>query len=225
MTEGNKSDEQVIRDLLKPRRAPPSQHGKSRQWVTTEKDVRAFTRIIREKFPTVIFLYDEILDEVTRQPVQIEGFEHGITKEVYAVIPDGTWDPEKYFGSTQPLGVMTRPRRHFNMFVFTSAHKGRTPDGRTYEDLGESLLRGYFYKSDRDQIKFLASVWRAVGKLSTQTIKHMNFETGQVCDESTKRGWYGFDALRWCQESEDRVLLGCDRPTDDWTMPDSPYYD
>jgi hypothetical protein len=62
-------------------------------------------------------------------------------------------------------------------------------------------------------------------KISTNKLKQIDENTGRQIWPKIAGPWCGFDALRWCNEREDRVLAGRYRPMNDWEMPASPYYD
>jgi hypothetical protein len=80
-------------------------------------------------------------------------------------------------------------------------------------------------RSDRAAARFLARVWRVSEKISTNKVREIDEDTGRTIWPRISGLWCGFDALRWCRESENRVLNWRYRPIDDWEMPDSPYYD
>ena len=218
--------EAALRKLLRPRRRPPQPVVKGRRWVMSERDIAAFVRILCERFPMIVFLKGKSAGErqtkwdLVPDPV-------GVHEKVYAVVPDGDWDAAEYCAQPrQPWG--SSPEKSFSFWIPNGPFIHRLDSGRVIESLGQGTLGGGHAKSDRDTARFLAQVWRITAKVSTNKveIKEIDETTGRtVGSRRIPLLWYGFDALHWCLERDNRVLDWCDRPPDDWEMPDSPYYD
>lgn len=86
-------NEAELRDLPKPRRRPPQPVVKGRQCVLSRRDIAAFLNIVRERFPTVVFLTGEVVGEGytkwERVPDPV-----GARENIHPVVPDGDWDAE-----------------------------------------------------------------------------------------------------------------------------------
>jgi len=216
-------DEAALRSLLRPRRSPPLPVTKGKQWVMTDTDLAAFTRILRGRFPSIRFL--ETTDVMTddgkklRRPLE---WPTDAEFEAYAIVPgDGLGHKTEFRLTTGEVvrGPYFRLRR---------CHLARWRDPQppaVNGNLLESIMQGEHARSDGDAARFLARVWRAAEKISVNKVKMIDRETGATIWPRIHGPWCGFDALRWCREEENRVLNSSYRPTDDWVMPDSPYYD
>lgn len=218
--------EAELRRMLQPRRRPPQPVIKGRQWVMSERDIAAFVNILRERFPTIVFLKAEPVGdrcskwELVPDPVRAAG-------DIYANIPDGDWDAEAYCAQpSQPWG--SSPEKSFSFWGLYTPVIRKPNNGRIIECLSQGVVRGGHARSDRETARFLAQVWRITAKVSTNKVevKEIDEATGRtVRSRRIPFLWYGFDALRWCLERENRVLEWHYRPPDDWEMPASPYYD
>ena len=215
--------EAELRAMLKPRRTPPQPVRKSRQWVVTDRDIAAFAKLLREKFPTMVFLRRKDADEqetewhVLHCPACSGGY-------VYAVLPSEGWEAEA-FCARPPHLRGSFPDTHFWMFGSRTPSFRTQKSGRVIEEREVSFMQGWHLRSDRETARFLRRVWRLSEKLATSRVKLIDAETGGTVHPELDRQWYGFDALAWCQQRLDRVLDGNCRPTDDWRMPDLPWYE
>ena len=220
--ESDELSEEALRAMLKPRRYPPQSRTKGRQWVMTSLDIRAFVRILRERFPSILFAAPDRRDPDLPWNLLCQPWQS--TREVYGVVPDDSWRGEKHEFRLSNGSIVIGP--YFRFERSGLAYFPEAPKTQSDGNLRDSYLQGGYMPSDRETARFLARVWRASEKITTNKVKEIDCETGRTIWPCITGGpWCGFDALRWCQQSDKRVLEGNCRPTDDWVMPDSPYYD
>ncbi|MFT5439955.1 MAG: hypothetical protein ACI9MJ_001822 [Alphaproteobacteria bacterium] len=225
-------NEEELRALLKPRRAPPQPRVKGRWSIFTEKDCRAFTLALRERIPDVAFLFTEDGDVRNShyELFQVDGLEECANQpyqsaDAVVIVPESSRDVERLCAEPLPKGINSLPPCSFCLILTTKAYPGTRPDGTTYESRGLTNMYANYFPSDRDTANFLARVWRIAGKITHNRWDEVDEQTGEILHENVPGHWCGFDALRWCQESKDRVLEGRNRTSAGWSMPDSPYYD
>ncbi|MBT5458360.1 MAG: hypothetical protein HOK82_17285 [Rhodospirillaceae bacterium] len=225
-------DEEELRALLKPRRAPPQRRVKGRWSIFTEKDCRAFTLALRERIPSVAFLFDKkrAVGDKFFEYFQVDGLEE-CANQPYAFanatvfVPETAQDAKRICSEPIPKGVSRLPPCSFRLILTTQKFQRTRSDGTTYQSIGVTNMYANYFPSDRDTANFLARVWRIAGKITHNRWDDIDVETGEILYENFPGRWCGFDALRWCQESKDRVLEDSHRTSADWSMPDSPYYD
>ncbi len=184
---------------------------KSREVIFTERDEVAFSRILRDRFPTVRFQEnarnhsDDIL--VCNRLQDCPG------SRLYIFVPKEDWTP-LILNCPPPLSnefYLHKPRTHF---IYYRGHWSWLPPNRKWACEMPNLTAGhvegaYYREGDNETRLFLNTVWRLITKIS-------------VCIGSR---WCGYDALRHAQERPRRMLDGCIRPAEDWRFPeDCPYY-
>ena len=218
--------EAELREMLQPRRRPPQPVVKGRQWLMSDQDIAAFVRIVRELFPAIVFLTAERVGE-RRIKWELVPDPVGVNEKIYAAVPEGDWNAGDFCAQdSQPLGCL--PKKSFSFWANFGPYTEKLDSGHVIESLNQGTLGGGHARSDRDKARFLARVWRAAEKVSTNKVevKDIDRETGRTISNTRHTFiWFGFDALRWCLARENRMLEWRYRPTDDWEMPDTPYYD
>lgn len=216
-------EENALRSLLKPRAKLHASRSKRRNVVLTEIDERAFDRVLREAFPSlIVFVCRDVEGEMRWQfGPDLSSFGPG---ERCGFLPLDGWKvsdcldddgrklaplPDAYFAY---YSSSLHPWPH-GVGKFPSAD--RSPGGiyATYDPL------------DTVHVRFVRKVWRLMHKVTTNKVKRVDRDNGELVYHSATGCWCGFDALRWCLEDPTRVLDQSCQPTDDWEMPDSPYYD
>jgi hypothetical protein len=226
-------NEEELRALLKPRREPPQTRVTGHWCIFTEKDCRALTLALREKIPNVVFLFEqkEGFEDGYHGYFQVSGLEECANQpyrsaKAEVIVPETPRDVKRLCGKPIPNGISPFPPFSFSLILTTGAYPKTRPDGTKYESRGLTNMYGNYYPSDRDTANFLRRTWRIAGKITHNRWDKVDEETGKrIISKNDLGRWCGFDALRWCQESKDRVLEGRYRPSADWSMPDSPYYD
>ncbi|MFT5439956.1 MAG: hypothetical protein ACI9MJ_001823 [Alphaproteobacteria bacterium] len=219
-------DEKALRDLLKPARV------KGRWSIFTEKDCRALTLALRERIPDVAFLFTKDGDvyDSHYEYFQVSGLEECADQpyqsaDAVVFVPETSGDVERLCAEPIPEGVDRLPPCSFSLILTTRKYQRTRLDGTKYESRNLTNMYANYFPSDRDTANFMARVWRIAGKITHNRWDDVDVETGKIEYENTLGRWCGFDALRWCQESKDRILEESHRTSASWSMPDSPYYD
>ena len=181
--------------------------------------------LLRERFPEILFfIADEVGGNLCNwQPIDDPSRFHD--REVWAFLPEfetahgGVFNP-----NTAPKRFQ---RKRFYFRGNTGISSWKFANGRETEFMSFGWLRANHLRTDKETARFLAAVWRISAKISTSHVKQMNPATGETLEEDRDMyiNRYGFDALRWCAERENRMLDFDCRPTDDWVMPQLPCYD
>ena len=225
--------EKELRALLKPRREPPQTRVTGRWCIFTEKDCRAFTLALREHIPDIAFLFeteDDAPDGHYRY-FEVGGLEECASQRHQSAtatvfVPETAQDAKRICAEPIPKGVGRVPSYSFYLILTTGTHWAKRRNGTPYEGRGLTNMFGNYYPSDRNKANFLRRIWRIAGKITHNRWDEFDRETGRRLISRNDLGrWCGFDALRWCQQSPDRMFEESYRTSADWTMPDSPYYD
>ena len=204
---------------------------RSRLIAFSERDERAFSRALVEKFPGLRFLeYDYWNIEPDegrirkRGPDELEiaycnSLADGFIMRGW-VEPDG-WKPVWRGPNRRCIyTIVNEPRL---LFRYVS---GGTPiPGPKTRFRGGSLDGGY-RRGDKEQLRFLNAVIRLSGKFASNTHDfHVSHEDRWNRDQWSML-WIGHDLLRWASEDESRWIDGNVRPATSWTMPELPrWYD
>jgi len=215
----NELDEAELRRLLRPRTRPPVPAVKGLQWYMTGVDYEALGRVLRERFPTILF-YELIEPEVgPKYWKKITSLAHAQT--VDGLIPPPDWNVEELPADDLR---MRQIRLCFTFWRLPRAYTVELESGHRIEYLRNCAMYANYMRSDVDTARFLGRVWRASEKITTKLVKEVD-GAGHTLNVERRYERFGFDALRWCQQDPIRRLGEHYRPTDDWTMPHSPYYD
>jgi len=216
---------------------------RGRSLVFTQKDEAILSEALRTEFPQIVFLDGQ--SWLAGTPRAIYGIEQseGVTAAV--PVPDGFGSPEDVHTlprSGPDICVRARGRA---LVIVRSSWEWRP--GRSEEEdrrfafdpptLGSGQVGARWDSNDRssaDVDAFLRRVWRILGRLSTNRVKHGTPLMNQLTSGSDYRrmaevrggmSWAGHHALQWCAAGGSRRMLdGCFRPCDDWAPPQDPWY-
>lgn len=213
-----KADEEVeLRRLLRPRRQPPNPSVKGLQWVMTGADFEAFGRVLCESFPSIVF-YELIGPRDCPQYRKITMLANATN--ILGFIPPPDWCAEDF-----PAGDprVRKIKLRFTFWRSNPTYSASNESGHRIEFLRDGAMYANYFRTDGDTARFLRRVWRASEKITTKLVKEVDL-AGRTLYVERQYDRFGFGALRWCQEDPMRRLNLRYRPTDDWSMPDSPYY-
>lgn len=224
--EGLSPEEAELRAHLRPvarRRAGPLL--KRLCLAFTGVDEVAFSRLLESEFEGLVFAgVFETEDGKEFRQVEDLYLPRG-ARQRWAFVPPAGWDwAQVYWGEDGYLRNVpwTLAAYHSGVSDETADAAGR-PTKRVTRF--ESTLLGYHYRTDPDRKALLRKLWRLVDSIAEREVKEID-RLGRVTDRLRPHMTrFGYDALRWCQQDASRRLLDWHRPTDDWQMPESPWYE
>lgn len=181
---------------------------RSRELVLSHRDELAYSRRLKETWPTALFAEDDYRNSLSQMPL-VPSIAHARTVRVQIVIP--TTGAEERLRLSADLGFVIVHPDVYVQYDRSHWEWPHDPSKKWAFDpplLGSGRLIVSFRKDDPDGAVLAKKVLRTPGKI-------------------TWRGTYGLDALRWTTEggTERRRLGGGEgRAPPGWTMPDKPYY-
>jgi hypothetical protein len=222
------AEEAELRKLLRPRKRPPIPKQPNlwlgRHIVMTQRDVDAFVRAIHARYPSMVFLErrsfrDDDGFRLVERPLANDRF-------VTGVLPDGDWSAAACCALEEGApGQASFPETCFEFEVDGEVRDHEFENGRKFRTRHHGYLRGTYLRNDKETLRFIRSILWISRKITTNRLKVLHWQTGETRWPSESGPYCGFDALQWCLQSPYHAIDGHYRPTDDWVMPDSPWYD
>lgn len=201
----------------------------------TRIDEAAFSVLLREAFPGIVFVGDELFRndgdlnrKMTAEWFDAHGFDsiHEVEDSmVEAIIPSCRWRPlplviDGYsYNLKGPSLRFYYLRGQWNWRTYRGAKLAYDPPTLDFGNVNTSYLT-----DEPDAKAFYAKALRILRKVTTDRVRSELPHIGYVMGEGRSSYWVGHDAFRWCAESPTRMIGGVARPTLDWRFPDVPWY-
>ena len=179
---------------------------RSHDFVMTERDELAFSRVLRELFPEVTFLEDDYKKRFSQMRV-LPAIPYAVTRRVLIVIPSPGQEARMRLNHETGI-VMIEPecRVQFDRSQWENTLYPEKKWAFDHPILGWGRFSVSFPRDDTINRKFAMRVLRSINKILYKRT-------------------FGHDACRYCLEGGPRCALGNGlRPEGDWTFPDLHYY-
>lgn len=196
-----------------------------------ERDERAFSRALVEKFPGLRFLREDYsaidIGEWGRRErgpdeLDIEYYDSLAERHMKRgwIEPDG-WKP--LWRGPNREGVYTianPPRLEFHY------QPGGLPYSGPKTDFHDGQIYGGYRRGDKEHLSFINAVIRLSEKFTCDVMDVYNRWEDVWYRDLRSSLYIGLDVLRWASEDDSRWIAGRYRPATSWTMPELPrWYD
>ena len=194
----------------------------------TDVDAAAFSRVLKEAYPTILFVDGKSLP--TRGPLLVDSIEQSqsITTTVYLVPEKWTAEEEaQLVWKNDPFAPLPRPSFNYlcspwNFSTLRNAMIAWDPP-----TLDNGLIQTSCRSDDFARLEFIKNIHRLIRKVTVNSFSagYAHFKPGEA-DFRGAPYRAGHDALRWCSGAPRRMLGGLFRPHSKWRFPeDNPYYE
>ncbi len=193
----------------------------------TDVDAAAFSRVLREVYPTILFIDDGSLPTPGSRLLNSIEQSQGIITTVY-LAPEH-WTPEEeaqLVWKDDPRAPLPRPSFRYlrSRWNFSTLHNAMIAwDPPTLDD---GLIQTACRSDDVARLEFTKNIHRLIRKVTVNSFSsgYAHFKPGEA-DFRGAPYRAGHDALRWCSAAPRRMLGGKFRPHSKWRFPDdNPYY-